>query len=47
MKDLRQELANTAAGQRGIAFPARAGGCGPGAKPFLFFPTLALVRTGR
>jgi len=46
MKDLRQELAKHGGRQRGIAFRPEQVVVGPGAKPFLFFPTLALVRPG-
>ena len=46
MKNLRQVLAQDAGSRRGLRFTAEQVVVGPGAKPFLFFPTLALVRPG-
>jgi aspartate aminotransferase len=46
MKNLRQALAQDAGMRRGLSFTADQVIIGPGAKPFLFFPTLALIRPG-
>jgi aspartate aminotransferase len=46
MKSLRQALATDAGKRRGINFTEDQVVVGPGAKPFLFFPTLALIRPG-
>jgi aspartate/methionine/tyrosine aminotransferase len=46
MKNLRQALAQDAGKRRGLSFTTDQVIIGPGAKPFLFFPTLALVRRG-
>jgi aspartate aminotransferase len=46
MKNLRQALAQDAGSRRGLSFTPDQVVVGPGAKPFLFFPTLALVRPG-
>jgi aspartate aminotransferase len=46
MKNLRQALAEDAGKRRGLSFTADQVIIGPGAKPFLFFPTLALIRPG-
>lgn len=46
MNNLRQALAQDAGKRRGLSFTADQVIIGPGAKPFLFFPTLALVRPG-
>jgi aspartate/methionine/tyrosine aminotransferase len=43
---LRQAIAEQASRQRGIAIEAAQVVVGPGAKPALFFPTLALVQPG-
>jgi aspartate aminotransferase len=43
---LREAIAAQASAQRGIPFEAANVVVGPGAKPALFFPTLALVRPG-
>lgn len=44
--ELRQALALDAGRRRGLEITADQVVIGPGAKPFLFFPTLALVRPG-
>lgn len=44
--DLRQAIAEDAGRRRGVQFTASQVVVGPGAKPALFFPTLALVRPG-
>jgi aspartate/methionine/tyrosine aminotransferase len=44
--DLRQAIAEDASRRRNTQFEARQVVIGPGAKPALFFPTLALVRPG-
>ncbi len=46
MGELRQEIANYASQQKGLAVQASQVIVGPGAKPALFFPTLALVQPG-
>ena len=46
IKDLRQAIAEDAGQRRGLTFSANQVVVGPGAKPALFFPTLALVRPG-
>ncbi len=46
MKNLRLALAQDAGKRRGLSFTADQVIIGPGAKPFLFFPTLALIRPG-
>jgi aspartate/methionine/tyrosine aminotransferase len=46
MKDLRQAIAVDAGKRRGVTFTPAQVVVGPGAKPALFFPTLALVRPG-
>ncbi|MBI5305774.1 MAG: pyridoxal phosphate-dependent aminotransferase [Chloroflexi bacterium] len=46
MKSLREAIARDAGKRRGIAVRASQVVIGPGAKPALFFPTLALVRPG-
>jgi aspartate aminotransferase len=46
MKSLRQALALDAGKRRGLNFTEDQVIIGPGAKPFLFFPTLALIRPG-
>jgi len=46
MPALRQAIAQDAGARRGMAFAANQVVVGPGAKPALFFPTLALVRPG-
>ena len=43
---LRKAIADDAGKRRGVAFEASQVVVGPGAKPALFFPTLALVRPG-
>ncbi len=43
---LRKAIAEDAGRRRGMAFEAQQVVIGPGAKPALFFPTLALVRPG-
>ena len=43
---LRQAIAEQASAQRGLKFGPEQVVVGPGAKPALFFPTLALVRPG-
>ncbi len=45
-KDLRKVIAEDAGSRRGISFTPNQVVVGPGAKPALFFPTLALVRPG-
>jgi aspartate aminotransferase len=45
-KSLRQAIAEDAGQRRGVAIRPEQVVVGPGAKPFLFFPTLALVRPG-
>jgi aspartate aminotransferase len=44
--DLRQAIAGQAGRQRGLSFRPEQVVIGPGAKPALFFPTLALVEPG-
>jgi aspartate/methionine/tyrosine aminotransferase len=46
LTDLREAIAADAAGRRGIAVEPEQVVVGPGAKPALFFPTLALVEPG-
>jgi aspartate aminotransferase len=46
MMNLRQALAQDSGMRRGLSFTADQVIIGPGAKPFLFFPTLALIRPG-
>jgi aspartate aminotransferase len=46
MPDLRKAIAQDAGQRRGVHFKANQVVVGPGAKPALFFPTLALVRPG-
>jgi aspartate aminotransferase len=46
MAELRQEIAKYATQQKGLAVQASQVVVGPGAKPALFFPTLAVVRPG-
>jgi aspartate aminotransferase len=46
MKDLRQAIAEDAGKRRGVTFTPAQVVVGPGAKPALFFPTLALVQPG-
>jgi aspartate/methionine/tyrosine aminotransferase len=46
IRTLRQALAQDAGERRDLSFAAEQVVVGPGAKPFLFFPTLALVRLG-
>jgi len=46
IKELRKAIAEDASRRRGIPIEARQVVIGPGAKPALFFPTLALVRPG-
>ncbi len=46
MPALRKAIAEDASQRRGMAFNAAQVVVGPGAKPALFFPTLALVRPG-
>ena len=46
MKNLRLAIAQDAGKRRSLTFTAEQVVIGPGAKPFLFFPTLALVRPG-
>lgn len=46
IRPLRQALAEQASRQRGIPFTPAQVVIGPGAKPALFFPTLAIVRPG-
>jgi aspartate aminotransferase len=46
MKELRQVIAEDAGKRRGLQFAPEQVVVGPGAKPFLFFPTLAVVRPG-
>jgi aspartate/methionine/tyrosine aminotransferase len=46
IRPLRQAIAEQASRQRGVEFRASQVVVGPGAKPALFFPTLALVRPG-
>ncbi|MGC8779936.1 MAG: pyridoxal phosphate-dependent aminotransferase [Anaerolineae bacterium] len=46
IRPLRQAIAEQAGRQRGMAFAAEQVVIGPGAKPALFFPTLALVQPG-
>jgi len=46
MKRLREAIALQAGRQRGLEFDSRQVVVGPGAKPNLFFPTLALVEPG-
>lgn len=46
MPELRQAIAESAGAQRGLTFSAEQVVVGPGAKPALFFPTLALVEPG-
>jgi aspartate/methionine/tyrosine aminotransferase len=46
MKHLREAIALQAGRQRGLEFDPRQVVVGPGAKPNLFFPTLALVEPG-
>jgi len=43
---LRSAIANQASSQRGIPIDPQQGVVGPGAKPALFFPTLAVVQPG-
>lgn len=46
MPELREIIAQDAGARRGLQFTASQVVVGPGAKPFLFFPTLALVQPG-
>jgi aspartate/methionine/tyrosine aminotransferase len=46
IRALRQAIAEDAGQRRGVAIRPEQVVVGPGAKPFLFFPTLALVRPG-
>lgn len=46
MKDLRDAIAEDSSRRRGISVKPEQVVVGPGAKPALFFPTLALVRPG-
>lgn len=46
MPELRQAIAESAGTQRGLTFSPDQVVVGPGAKPALFFPTLALVEPG-
>jgi len=46
IKELRKAIAEDASRRRNIPIEARQVVIGPGAKPALFFPTLALVRSG-
>jgi aspartate/methionine/tyrosine aminotransferase len=46
IRELRRIIAEDAGHRRGLHFEADQVVVGPGAKPFLFFPTLALVRPG-
>src|SRR4030042_1287797 len=46
MRELRSVIAQDAGIRRGLKFNLEQVVVGPGAKPFLFFPTLALVRPG-
>jgi len=46
IKELRKAIAEDASRRRGIPIEARQVVVGPGAKPALFFPTLALVHPG-
>lgn len=46
MMELRKAIAADASRRRGVSFEAEQVIVGPGAKPALFFPTLALVRPG-
>ena len=46
IKALRQAIAQDAGNRRGLSLTSEQVVIGPGAKPFLFFPTLALVRPG-
>ena len=46
MRELREAIARDAGSRRGMAFEADQVVVGPGAKPNLFFPTMALVEEG-
>lgn len=46
MPELRKVIAQDAGARRGLQFTPEQVVVGPGAKPFLFFPTLAVVRPG-
>ena len=46
MRELRNVIAQDAGTRRGLQFTPEQVVVGPGAKPFLFFPTLALVQQG-